>query len=205
MKIISHRGLWENEPEKNSRTAFLRSFNKGHGTETDVRAYKGSLVISHDIPTGNEISLVEFMDVLNGLDLTIALNIKSDGLSQKVSEAMLAYPDTDWFVFDMSIPDQRAHIRKGNPVFTRMSEVEQTPAWLDHSQGVWLDSFNETWYSNDIIHEILNLGKRVCIVSPELHGRDHRKLWQKIIEFRRNHSVILCTDLPVLAKEFFKG
>ena len=49
MEIISHRGLWNNTREKNSTQAFKRSFGFKIGTETDIRDYRGELVISHDI------------------------------------------------------------------------------------------------------------------------------------------------------------
>ena len=61
MRIISHRGYWKQEIEKNSDIAFHRSFRLNIGTETDFRDYKGELVISHDVPTeGNFISANEF-------------------------------------------------------------------------------------------------------------------------------------------------
>ena len=37
MQVISHRGYWKAASEKNTQTAFKRSFSLGYGTETDVR------------------------------------------------------------------------------------------------------------------------------------------------------------------------
>ncbi len=51
MQVISHRGYWKSAAEKNTTTAFARSFALGYGTETDVRDLNGELVISHDMPT----------------------------------------------------------------------------------------------------------------------------------------------------------
>ena len=45
MKIISHHGFWHIPSEKNTETAFCRSFELGFGTETDVRDSLGALVI----------------------------------------------------------------------------------------------------------------------------------------------------------------
>ena len=50
MIIISHRGYWIQPAEKNTEEAFSRSFERGMGTETDVRDHRGELVISHDMP-----------------------------------------------------------------------------------------------------------------------------------------------------------
>ena len=57
MKILSHRGYWNNLTEKNSKSAFRRSFQLGFGTETDVRDLNGELVISHDMPIFDEATL----------------------------------------------------------------------------------------------------------------------------------------------------
>jgi glycerophosphoryl diester phosphodiesterase len=84
MKILSHRGYWKTVDEKNSMLAFERSFSLGFGTETDIRDYKGQLVISHDIPTDKQaiILLSDFFECYKSYncDLPLALNIKSDGL-----------------------------------------------------------------------------------------------------------------------------
>ena len=48
MLIISHRGYWGQNVNKNTKDAFKRSFNLGFGTETDIRDHDGTLVISHD-------------------------------------------------------------------------------------------------------------------------------------------------------------
>ncbi|EIP3086535.1 hypothetical protein ACTK3A_001677 [Campylobacter jejuni] len=41
MKILSHRGYWKNKQEKNSITAFNRSFLNSYGLETDLRDMGG--------------------------------------------------------------------------------------------------------------------------------------------------------------------
>lgn len=207
MKIISHRGLWLKEFEKNSTTSFERSFQEGFGTETDVRDLAGRLVISHDMPLGGEVELSHFLSLASSHQLaeqpTLALNIKSDGLASALDAELVNYPEFDVFVFDMSVPDMRNYFNAGFKVFTRMSEVEMDAAWIEKSSGVWLDSFDSDWFSSDLIIELANLGKRVCLVSPELHGREHLGLWNKILSLRGNESLILCTDYPIQAKSFF--
>ena len=39
MEIISHRGLWKKDHEKNSVKAFQRSFEKGFGTVIAERVF----------------------------------------------------------------------------------------------------------------------------------------------------------------------
>jgi len=82
MIIISHRGYWKTDKEKNSIAAFERSFSLGFGTETDVRDFNGKLVISHDIANKDSISFEEFIKIYLKYSKSnwLALNVKSDGI-----------------------------------------------------------------------------------------------------------------------------
>ena len=88
MKILSHRGYWKSDNEKNTRIAFERSFLLGFGTETDIRDLNGELVISHDPPVSerNYVTAIDFFKLYKSLGdgLQLALNIKSDGLQEKL-------------------------------------------------------------------------------------------------------------------------
>lgn len=204
MKILSHRGYWKTAAEKNTAGAFRHSFDLRFGTETDVRDLAGRLVISHDMPDERAIALDDFLDMVPDGGLPLAMNIKADGLAEALSR-QFAGRSLDWFVFDMSVPDMRAHFKAGNPVFTRMSEVEREPAWLEQSQGVWLDGFDGEWYDMQLIAALANRGKRVCVVSPELHGRNPAALWDAMRALAKQERVMLCTDLPEEATSTILG
>lgn len=205
MKIISHRGFWQTTSEKNTESSFIRSFDLGFGTETDVRDSQGKLVISHDIARGDEMTLSALLALMSKDQQLLALNIKSDGLARLLCTTMSNYNRDNWFVFDMSIPDMREHLAIGNPVFTRMSEVEQNPVWLDRVDGVWLDSFDSEWFDLSLINDLLKEGKRVCVVSSELHNRKHLALWSMLLPLAKSDLLILCTDYPAKAREFFRS
>jgi glycerophosphoryl diester phosphodiesterase len=205
MIVMSHRGYWKTAPEKNSAVAFERSFGLAFGTETDVRDCMGELVISHDMPQGGEMKLDEFLDILAQRDVPLAINIKSDGLAAQLAQTMRRRQVRDWFVFDMAVPDMRAHLEAGTPVFTRMSEVEQVPAYLEQASGVWLDMFSSQWYDSTVIEGLLSQGKRVCVVSPELHGKDPASLWASLRGVAAHPGLMLCTDEPELARSHFSN
>jgi len=201
MQIISHRGYWKEQSERNQAIAFRRSFDMGLGTETDVRDACGKLLISHDMPTGTEFSLDDLLDIMGGRNLPLAINIKADGLAEAVKETFDAHGHSNWFAFDMSVPDMRQYLSLGIPTYTRQSEVEQQPAWLEQAHGVWLDSFYGDWFSNAHIRTLLDAGKRVCIVSPELHGRAPDALWQQLFLLQKEtpqlmRNLTICTDVP---------
>jgi hypothetical protein len=197
MDILSHRGYWRAPHEKNGAVAFARSFDLGFGTETDVRDHAGELVIAHDMPNGTELRLTEVLDLLGDRDLPLALNIKADGLGPLIVEAMAGRPQTRWFTFDMSGPELIRQQRLAMPVFTRRSEYERNPVLYDQAEGVWLDAFEGLWFTPDDIAAMLDDGKRVCVVSPELHGRDPEPLWSMLRRVGLYDSAIMvCTDIP---------
>jgi glycerophosphoryl diester phosphodiesterase len=203
MVIISHRGYWHEADEKNSEIAFRRSFKLGFGTETDVRDCTGQLVISHDMPRGVEMPFRSFLMLVNKEELLLAINIKADGLAESLKKEMSDHCRSSWFTFDMSIPDMRAHLKVGNPVFARMSEVEKEPVWFDRIEGIWLDSFEEDWISQETIQNIIRKDKKVCVLSPEIHGRAHEPMWNTLLPLAKEDRLILCTDIPEVAREFF--
>ena len=47
--------------------------------------------------------------------------------------------------------------------------------------------------------------KKVCVVSSELHKRNHIELWEflKLSQLHTLSGIILCTDLPIQAKHYF--
>jgi hypothetical protein len=204
MIIISHRGYWKDPAEKNQPVAFDRSFDLGFGTETDVRDVAGTLVISHDMPKGGELTLDGMLDILGGRDLPMAMNVKADGLAQALQAQMAARGLSQWFTFDMSVPETVVQLRLGLPVYTRASEYERPPALYDQAIGVWLDAFVSEWFTEADINAFLQDGKKVAIVSSDLHKRDHKPLWEMLKSSTVAHhpNLMLCTDLPEDAVAF---
>ncbi len=207
MEIISHRGLWKTQNEKNSKYAFEHSFSLSFGTETDIRDFNGKLVISHDIPSSHSLLFEDFLDLYNKSNCkkTLALNIKADGLQKELIIQLDKHQIQNYFVFDASIPDSISYLNMGINFFTRQSEFELNPAFYEKCDGVWLDSFDSLWFDFTLIKNHLNFGKKVAIVSPELHNNDYKILWNLL---KQNNAImyknlILCTDFPEKAKEYF--
>ena len=202
--IIAHRGFWSTPDEKNSSIAFKRAFSKGYGVETDLRDLKGEIVISHNMPEGQEIKFEDLVKMLNGRPNTLALNIKADGIYDSVFKILNKYDVENYFTFDMSIPDLVCQTQYENVnVFTGMSDILNEPILLDRCTGVWLDSFYTDWYSEIEIESILSKNKKLCVVSPELHGRQHIDVWKLIKPYI--DEICVCTDLPEAAEEYFYG
>ncbi|MGQ9806152.1 MAG: hypothetical protein ACUVRP_08760 [Chlorobiales bacterium] len=208
MQILSHRGYWKKPEEKNSELAFRRSFELGFGTETDFRDFNGQLVISHDVPTSEAMNASRFFEIYNEYqrNLPLAINIKSDGLHHLLRELLDKYNIQNYFLFDMSVPDGLVYVRQGGfQVFTRQSEYEKEPAFYEEAQGVWMDMFLSDWVEEQHLAIHLEKGKLVCIVSPELHKREHTKFWEKLkrCSCLDSEKLLICTDFPKECETFF--
>ncbi|OJX07687.1 MAG: hypothetical protein BGO76_08995 [Caedibacter sp. 38-128] len=237
MGIIDHRGAWctsfnqmKNTSLQNSYTGFLRSFEQGRGIEFDVRDFKGDLVISHDIPEGKKLTLDELFQLYGQFKSKagpLAINIKADGLQEKIKKALDLYDIENYFLFDMSIPETIKYSKQDLKFCIRHSEYEKdpknfSPYLYEKAVGVWVDQFflcpeKGTWITIEIIKQHLEYSKKVFIVSPELHtwGRDtiYKNVWKQyksIFEYLSKYkynlnNIYLCTDLPNDATVYFKS
>jgi len=209
--IIAHRGLWLKESEQNSIESLTQAIKSGYGVETDIRDLDGKIVISHDLPNKKNILLSSFLEIyqslnsFNGFKPSIAINIKSDGLHEKLVDLIDRFDVNNYFVFDMSIPDTLKYINLKLNTFIRISEYEIYPRKLKGIKGVWIDQFKKQWFTIDEISKHLIEGRDVCIVSSELHGRDEHELWKNIKHSSFDGRIMICTDKPRKAEQYFNG
>ena len=204
---LAHRGLWSAPAERNTLAALQGAFANGWGVELDVRDLDGTLVVSHDPPRRGALRFDTVVTAWSqeGFPGELAVNIKADGIAGAVAKALLDADPASWFVFDMSIPDALQYVRAQIPTYTRHSDVEPEPALYDEATGVWLDDFAGGFIDEQRIAAHVAAGKRVAVVSPELHGRDHRAAWREWSRWAvwAAPAVVLCTDHPAEAREVF--
>jgi hypothetical protein len=201
------------ESEKNSLNALRRALDEGFGIETDLRDLNGTIVISHDPPTDNpypptldcllsELSTSSY----SGL---VALNIKADGLCKSIQNSIFhsRSKPNQFFVFDMSFPDTISYMKSSIPSYLRISEFERLPVMPDKPSGVWVDNFSGSFPQVEQAKALIDQGIRTTIVSPELHQREHVRLWDHIVESGIHLSPLfqLCTDFPMQAAKKFIG
>lgn len=206
MNILAHRGYWKHAGEKNTVRALERAFENGWGIETDVRDYRGELIISHDIGTESCPLFERVLEAYRriGSKAFLAVNIKADGIQGLVCGAIRKYGVTNYAVFDMSVPEQVVYRRERIPYFTRQSEIEEIPVLYEDAAGVWMDGLERDWICREAVSVHLKRGKRVGIISPEIHGRANLNLWADLRGLDSG-GVYLCTDMPAEAEGYFHG
>ena len=202
--ILAHRGYWKSEQEKNTFSALQKAIEKGYGFETDFRDCKRVVLISHNPPVGNEVTAEQVFEMYHNSNsnATLALNIKADGLQDMMKTLLEKYNIKNYFFFDMSVCDTIPYIEKGMTIASRISEYEQKNPFWEDSQFVWMDFFHRNPMKEDIKKSLVK-GKKVCIVSPDLHARINEPCWD-ILKGIDDDNLFLCTDHPDNAKEYLK-
>jgi len=151
----------------------LRATPREYGVEMDLHAYGDRLVVHHDART----DALDFERWLEAYDHAfVILNIKEEGIEARVRELVLARGITSFFMLDLSFPALIKMARAGeHRVAVRVSEYEPVEGALRLSglaDWVWLDQF-ERFPIDRADYDLLKAaGFRVCLVSPELQGRD---------------------------------
>lgn len=204
MILIGHRGKHDNGMLPNSMEALKAGLEQGYGIETDFRDLEGNLVLSHDRPCRGA-SLAEDFFAMAGRhrECMLALNVKSDGIGDLIKGQIEKYNIENYFTFDMSVPQMLEYQKLGLCFFTRQSEYENKPILYEKATGVWIDAFEDDyWIEEELIEKYLRDGKKVCIVSSELHGRQPGSLWDKIDSWAVDKgNLMICTDLLAKAEE----
>lgn len=199
--VLCHRGIWSSVLEQNSQNSFKLAALQGMGIELDIRDYRAELVVSHNVPLGNEPKLAEVLAELVELNYQgyLALNVKSDGLLDLIQKDK-NLNQIQHFFFDMAAPEAVQYRSRGLACATRLSEVEETreSPRVEAEPGIyWLDSFFGDWWLNMEWDDFFPRGAKVFVVSPELHGRDHNPAWEKVLTWiQEGKDVGVCTDYP---------
>ena len=209
LEILAHRGWWHQPEGKNSRTALARAFAAGYGVETDLRDCAGEIVVSHDMPQPGAMTFDALLDLYLSYPTrpTLALNVKADGMAATIAERLTARGITQYFVFDMSVPDTLGYLAQDMTVFTRHSEYEAGSRLDERAAGIWLDAFERSFVAPDDIDRVLGRGQIAALVSPELHRKPHEdawRVWRDTLATRSDDArIMLCTDLPDRAETYF--
>lgn len=162
------------------------------GSEIDIRDYNNDLVLSHDNPSRENITLREFLKKID-MNKILAINAKTSEIEKELYQIIQKTGIKNYFTFDWSIPALLKALNTKLVCAYRLSEYEKDR--YSNCQWVWLDAFHSIWYDKSLTSSLKDEGYKVAIVSPELHGR--KKELNKVKEIVKSGTVdAICTDLP---------
>ena len=163
--------------------ALLEKTPSNFGVEIDIRSNGKSLILHHDPFEQGELLEDWIRSYHHG---TLILNVKEEGLESSVLKLMNQYKINDFFFLDQSFPFLRKTAVMGESrCAVRVSEYENIETVLSLSgmvDWVWVDCFTSFPLDKEEANQLKNSGFKLCLVSPELQGREKRS---QVVEFRR--------------------
>lgn len=164
MIIISHRRNTISE---------LVDTEKKYGVEVDIRTNNNELIIHHD-PFADGENFEEWLNYYN--HDTLILNIKEEGLEARLLDLMKSKEIDNFFFLDQSFPFTIKWMKQGmSKSAIRFSEYESVYTALslkNQVDWIWVDCFNEFPLSKEDYSRLKEANFKLCLVSPELQGRD---------------------------------
>jgi hypothetical protein len=163
MKLIAHR---------RNTVVELESTPPSYGVEVDVRSHGEHLIVQHE-PFAEGESFDDWVAAYR--HGTLILNVKEEGLEQRLLGCMNDRGIEDFFFLDQSFPFLVKTSGKGERrSAVRVSEfepIETALALANRIDWAWVDCFTRFPLDRADWHRLKDAGLRLCIVSPELLGR----------------------------------
>jgi hypothetical protein len=193
MKLIKHR---QNTIEQLKETPIK------YGIEVDIRSFCKKLIIHHDPYASGEF----FENWLAAYKhQTLILNVKEEGLEEQLIELMKSYKIEDYFFLDQSFPFLVKYAKSGeNRCAVRVSEFESVETALTLAgkvDWIWVDCFTKFPLNSKNSTQLKNAGFKLCLVSPELHGRDAEIEINQLVQTLKEQNIspdAICTKFPEL-------
>jgi hypothetical protein len=193
MKIISHR---------RNTIQDLKATPGKYGVEVDIRSLGQQLIIHHDPFVAGE-SFEDWIAVYQ--HGTLILNIKEEGLESRLIALMQSHGIDDYFFLDQSFPFLVKWAKAGeHRCAVRVSEFESIETALTLAgqvDWIWVDCFTRFPLNHEDAKRLKNAGFKLCLVSPELQGRDAETeipLLVQLLDEQGIQADAVCTKRPDL-------
>jgi hypothetical protein len=183
MEIIAHR---------RNTVALLQATPTVCGVEVDIRSYGNDLIINHDPYLPGE----SFEDWLNNYRHgTLILNVKEEGLEDRLISLMKAKKIENYFFLDQSFPFLIKWAIVGlRNCAVRVSEYESIDTALSLAgkiDWIWLDCFTKFPIDHEGAAVLKRNGFKLCLVSPELQGRNSDNEIIEMRNFIQSNSILI--------------
>ena len=183
MKLISHR--------RNTISELIAT-HTSYGIEVDIRSEGDRLIIHHDPCVAGE-AFDEWIDAYR--HGTLILNVKEEGLEPHLLALMEARGISDFFFLDQSFPFLVKWSNAGERrCAVRVSEFETISTALTLAgkvDWVWVDCFTRFPLSEHDAKLLKKAGFKLCIVSPELQGRDANVEISKMASLLNERNIVV--------------
>ena len=170
-----------------------------YGVEIDIRSIGNELILNHD-PYHNGVKFKDWISFYK--HGTLILNVKEEGLEEKIINELKKYNIESFFFLDQSFPFLiKTAMNKENRCAVRISEYESVETALSLRgmiQWVWMDIFKEFKLSNIEYQKLREAGFKLCLVSPELQKFNNMniQILKNILREKNYFFDAICTKNP---------
>ena len=191
MKLIAHR--------RNTVVELLATPVQ-YGVEVDIRSFGERLIIHHDAFVEGEDFILWLDHYRHGM---LILNVKEEGLEQRLLDLMKKKGIEDFFFLDQSFPFLIKTAKQSERrCAVRVSEYERIDTALTLAgkiDWVWVDCFTHFPLSGEEAQRLRHAGFKLCLVSPELQQRsalEEIPALRKLLADRGIVADAVCTKMP---------
>tara|TARA_X000000368_G_C22983060_1_gene690808 strand:+ start:307 stop:906 length:600 start_codon:yes stop_codon:yes gene_type:complete len=199
MILISHRRNLIEE---------LKNTPKKYGVEIDIRTRGKDLIINHD-PYKKGVLLKEWLEFYD--HSLLILNVKEDGLEEELLDLLNKKKIKNYFFLDQAMPSLIKYALLGErKCAIRISEFESLETvnnFAGKLDWVWMDCFTKFIITKDMEERLHESNFKICLVSPELQGRNAEKEIPSTLSFLKQNKIeidAVCTKKPDLWRELIE-
>jgi len=193
MIIIRHRRNLASE---------LRQTSVELGIEMDIRSQGNDLIVHHDAFVIGE-NFEEWLQSYR--HRVLILNVKEEGLEDRVLALMRKFGIEDYFFLDQSFPFMVRTANRGESrCAVRVSEYESVETAMTLAgkvDWVWIDCFTRFALTGAEAARMKSAGFKLCLGSPELHGHSAAEQIPVVRNLLVREGIVLdavCTKEPEL-------
>ncbi len=170
----------------------LKSTPFNVGVEIDLRSSGNDIILQHD-PFVGGVLFTEWLEFYQHAGLI--LNVKEDGLEERVISTLKSYNINNYLFLDQSFPSLVKYftlgVKKSAVRYSEFESIETIKLLQGKVDWVWVDCFNKyplTKENEVLLHQ---MGFRICIVSPELQGRSQDSDVQDAADFFYQNKILV--------------
>lgn len=205
LQIVSHRI---------NAIAQLKEVPQNFGIELDIRYHENDLVLHHD-PFSHHLEpcpekFSEFLKYYN-CSGPLILNVKTEGVEEKLIALMNSFKITNWFFLDLSMPYfvKYAKLAASSEImgfgpqnlavrFSEEEPIEYALKFAGKAGWVWVDCFTKLPLDDDSYQKLKSAGFKFCLVSPELQKHSSARIDEFKKQIGDKFIDAVCTKYPGL-------
>lgn len=171
-----------------------------YGVEIDLRSKNGNIYLSHD-PFKKGVKFINWLKYFN--HKLIVLNVKEEGLEQKILDLLKINRLNNFFFHDQSFSTLLNQMKK-TKVSIRFSEYESLKKknyLFKKIKWLWLDNFSKIDMNKKFYYFLKKKKVNICLVSPELINIKRKNEIKLIFKKLLNKKIMpdaVCTKYPIV-------